>query len=64
MKSLFFSLGRLVFKPDGQETLFQGLFFLKEAKEKLLIVDQNHGLTPLKKTSIGRLGKIFIFQSR
>ena len=50
VKSLFFSRGRLVFEPDGQETLFPGLFCLKASKGKIPIFDQNHGLTPLKKS--------------
>ena len=39
-------------------------FVEKQAKKKISIFDQSHGLTPLKNICIGRLGKILIFQSR
>ena len=38
--------------------------FKRKQSKKIPIVDQTHGLTPFEKISIGRLGKILIFQSR
>ena len=40
---------------------FKAYFVEKQAKKKISIFDQSHGLTPLKNISIGRPGKILIF---
>ena len=40
---------------------FKAYFVKKQAKEKVLIFDQNHGLTPLKKSVEGDLVKTLFF---
>ena len=55
VKSIFFSLERLVFLLDGQQTLFQGPFCFKQTKRKIPFFDLNYGLTPLEKSSLVRL---------
>ena len=67
-KSSFQLFKHLVFIPlkrpfsvlEYDKTHFPALYCVKKKEKKWLILDQNHGLTPLKK-SISRLFELLVF---